>query len=31
MYRLAAIEADVDPPGLLSDIIARARALSPDG
>jgi len=30
-YRLAAIEADADPPALLSDIIARARALSPDG
>jgi putative ATP-dependent endonuclease of the OLD family len=30
-YRLAAIEADADPPALLGDIIARARALSPDG
>jgi putative ATP-dependent endonuclease of the OLD family len=30
-YRLAAIEADSDPPALLGDIITRARALSPDG
>jgi predicted ATP-dependent endonuclease of OLD family len=30
-YRLAAIEADANPPALLGDIITRARALSPDG